>query len=314
MLRRTGKPTLQAAICALQFLTRIPMPIQLDYTPALFRRSVVFYPFVGGVIGIILSAFAYGAGMILPVGPAAVLTLILWVALSGGFHLDGWMDTADGLLSHRSPDKMLEIMKDSRVGAMGVMAAVLLLLAKASFLTSLLSPVHLAGLTGQQGMAGGSLSLTGGALALFAPSAQGGASAFLLLAVIPVWSRWWMVIGMAGWPYARKESGLGSLFREVGLRQAAGSALSAGMTTLLLTALYAIVLSPGESTSALAILLTAFVLSAAALLIVFLVGWPFARAVHRKLGGLTGDIYGAMNEGLEAVLLLAALLFSVWFR
>uniref|UniRef100_UPI0005850CC2 adenosylcobinamide-GDP ribazoletransferase n=1 Tax=Paenibacillus sonchi TaxID=373687 RepID=UPI0005850CC2 len=70
--------------------------------------------------------------------PAAVITLILWVWLTGGLHLDGWMDCADGLLSYRTRERMLEIMKDSRVGAMGVLACMLLLLLKASLLAAFL--------------------------------------------------------------------------------------------------------------------------------------------------------------------------------
>ncbi|MCZ4151790.1 adenosylcobinamide-GDP ribazoletransferase, partial [Escherichia coli] len=108
----------------------------------LLRESVVYYPLVGAAIG--LAVWLGGAlfGTVLPALPAAVLTLTLWVWLTGGLHLDGWMDTADGLLSYRSRERMLEIMKDSRVGAMGVIACVLLLMMKAALLADFIAQGH----------------------------------------------------------------------------------------------------------------------------------------------------------------------------
>ncbi|WP_058303214.1 adenosylcobinamide-GDP ribazoletransferase [Gorillibacterium timonense] len=304
MVRNPLLAGLQAAAAAMQFLTRIPIPYQFDYTPRVFRQSVLFYPAVGGVIGLLLGLFAYAAGHLLPLGPAAVLTLILWVLLTGGLHLDGWMDAADGLMSHRSPERMLEIMKDSRVGAMGVMAAILLLLAKASFLYEVLR----AGSLGFSDSSGG-VELFGFSTA-FGPS-------LLLLVVIPIWSRWWMVVCMVGWPYARKESGLGSLFREVRGIHAAASGAMAVLTTFLLTGLYAwITRYPSASSSigsgTVSVLALAAILALTAAFLCFLFGWPAARGISRKLGGLTGDLYGAMNEGLEALLLLAAVAACTW--
>ncbi|WP_438431748.1 adenosylcobinamide-GDP ribazoletransferase [Gorillibacterium sp. sgz500922] len=264
---------LQAAAAALQFLTRLPVPYRFEYTAAVFRRSVVFYPVAGGLIGLLLSLLLYAAGLALPAGPAAALTLVLWVAVTGGLHLDGWMDSADGLLSHRPPERMLEIMKDSRVGAMGVMAAVLLLLVKYACLAAL-------------------------------PGSA--ADGLLLLAVLPAWSRWWMTVGMAGWPYARKESGLGSLFRQVGWSEVSLAWAGAAAVTFAFTALGRMV---GGDTGVFAgtgwvTVAGRFVL--AATLLCGLFGGLAARTVSRKLGGLTGDLYGAMNEGLEALLLLVA--------
>jgi len=273
-LRKTLLTWLQAAAAALQFFTRLPVPYRFEYTPRVFRLSVVFYPAAGGIIGLLIGLFWYGAGLVLPAGPAAALTLILWVALTGGLHLDGWMDAADGLLSHRPPERMLEIMKDSRVGAMGVMAAVLLLLAKFSFLTAL---------------------------------PRSAVDGKLFLAVLPVWSRWWMTVCMAGWPYARKESGLGSLFRGVGRAEVAVSWAMAAFATFALTGLGRVAAGSGAGAFGSAPWpVTALALTLGSTLLCVLFGWPAARAISRKLGGLTGDLYGAMNEGLEALLLLAA--------
>ncbi|RKD24942.1 cobalamin 5'-phosphate synthase [Ammoniphilus oxalaticus] len=114
---------------ALAFLTRLPVPHR-SLSERDWQRSPAYYPLVGVVIGLLL--WAAGAGFLLLFSDwlAAVLVLVFWVFLTGGLHLDGWMDVADGLGSHRSPEQMREIMKDSRVGAMGVLAAVLLFLVK----------------------------------------------------------------------------------------------------------------------------------------------------------------------------------------
>ena len=125
-------------IAALQFLTRLPLPVQLPDSDAVFRRSTVFYPAAGLLIGLLTAGSAWGFSYLFPFYINAALVLILWVFLSGGLHLDGLMDTADGLLSHRSRERMLEIMKDSRVGAMGVVAGVLSALLRVSLLAYLL--------------------------------------------------------------------------------------------------------------------------------------------------------------------------------
>lgn len=124
---------------ALSFFTRIPVP-WLRPSEEAWKKSVAWYPAVGLVIGLILwGVHQAGLWLFSPL-LAAVLTLIVWVYITGGLHLDGWMDLADGLGSSRSREKMLAIMKDSRVGAMGVLAALLLLLLKTAALAELTHP------------------------------------------------------------------------------------------------------------------------------------------------------------------------------
>ncbi|MDR6878436.1 adenosylcobinamide-GDP ribazoletransferase [Bacillus sp. 3255] len=261
-MARTVVDWLRACIAAFQFLTRLPVPVQIDYTDDVFRRSVMFYPLAGGVIGLLLLLAAKVLLLVLPAMPAAVLLLALWVVLTGGLHLDGLMDTADGILSHRPREQMLEIMKDSRVGAMGVIAAVLLLLLKFSLLYSLLTA-----------------------------AAHG--PGWLLLAVVPVWSRWFMAAAIAWWPYARKESGLGSLFQSVKGRHVAVSFLVALFTTTLLAS------GTGVDSSTLL-----WAVPPVFAIVTVMAGWSGAAYMSRQLGGLTGDTYGALNELLEAALLL----------
>ena len=120
---------------ACQFLTRLPIPLRGSPQAEDWGRSVFFFPWVGMVIGLIMAGFyAIFAG--LDSHMLAVLLLIVWVLLTGGLHLDGLADTADawvGGIGDR--DRTLAIMKDSSSGPIGVVAVVLVLLAKYASLT-----------------------------------------------------------------------------------------------------------------------------------------------------------------------------------
>jgi adenosylcobinamide-GDP ribazoletransferase len=122
---------------AVAFLTRIPVPY-LNSEMKDWQRSVAFYPLVGLLLGGLLWAGGQAVAWILPPTLGAVLLLTGWVYSTGALHLDGWMDLADGLGSYREREKIFAIMKDSRVGAMGVTAAILLFLVKAVAIYELL--------------------------------------------------------------------------------------------------------------------------------------------------------------------------------
>lgn len=263
-------------LAAFQFLSRFPIRAELDFSPDLLRRSAKYYPLVGAAIGLLIWASSAIFSWVLPSFPAAVLTLIVWVWITGGLHLDGWMDTADGLLSYRSRDKMLEIMKDSRVGAMGVMACVLLLLLKMSLIVSLLE--------------------------------EGPYYTGLAFMTAPVWSRWFMTWAMRTWPKARQGEGLASHFQGFGTRDAFHSAVLAFLLSAV-GILLALIPLLGQSVSLPWLQLSILVLLQPVL--AWAMGTWAARRMNAKLGGLTGDTYGALNEGLEAILLvLAVVVFS----
>ena len=101
---------MRSLLIALTFLTRIPLPNPSDVSQEEFTRSQHYYPFVGFLLGGIL----WGALVfLLPFYPpliAGALLLILQLILTGGIHLDGFMDSMDGLLFARTPERMLEIM------------------------------------------------------------------------------------------------------------------------------------------------------------------------------------------------------------
>ncbi|KKD55642.1 MULTISPECIES: adenosylcobinamide-GDP ribazoletransferase [Paenibacillus] len=276
----------QAVAAAFQFLTRLPVKAELDFSPELLKRSASYYPLVGVIIGIIVWGIAALTAMVLPPLPCAILTLAVWVWLTGGLHLDGWMDAADALFSYRSRERMLEIMKDSRVGAMGVIACVLLLMLKAALVYTVLVEQNVSGL--------------------------------LLLPM--VWSRWFMVHAMKRWPKARNDDGLAARFADMSGGRAGLAVFWAVVVTLGAAAGQYILAGPATATegsgnlslagSHLQTLLSyseslpIWIGFALLPLLAYGVGTFTANRINRRLGGLTGDIYGALNELLETVLLL----------
>ncbi|BBH19967.1 adenosylcobinamide-GDP ribazoletransferase [Paenibacillus baekrokdamisoli] len=271
MAVRFLKNQMQAAGAAFQLITRIPIPVMIPFVPQVLARSVIYYPVVGTIVG----GFAAAAGWLLfghlPAMPSAVIVLMLWAALSGALHLDGLMDTADGVLSHRSRDRMLEIMKDSRVGAMGVIVAVILLLFKFSLLASLLE--------GE--------SWLGAALQIIAACG---------------WSRLWLVWAMIIWPFARTGEGMASMFAEVRVRHAIAA------TLLQVVLIFGVGLAFGSSWSS---IMSLMLIQAGVTLVI---GGIISHWLYRKLGGLTGDTYGALNELIESALLFATLCELMWLN
>ncbi|MHB1654056.1 MAG: adenosylcobinamide-GDP ribazoletransferase [Desulfitobacteriaceae bacterium] len=168
---------MRGLLIALTFFTRLPLPAPRDVTAEEFKQSQHYYPLVGLLIGLLLWAIGYCASLYYPSLVVGALLLVTEIWLTGGIHLDGFMDSMDGLLSARTPERMLEIMKDSRVGAHASISLVALLLLKFSLFASL------------------------------RPSAMS------VLVIIPMFSRWAFLIGIIGFPYARAE-GLGKGFHE----------------------------------------------------------------------------------------------------
>lgn len=258
-------------LIALQFLTRFPLPAGLSPSEAEIGRSTRMYPLVGLVLGLFLAllylvllqwrvfdAFFLGAALV-----------TLEIVMTGGLHLDGLMDSADGLLSNRSRERILEIMKDSRVGANAVLAAACLLLLKTGALASLRGP----------------------------------AQAFVLL-IVPVLGRWVALFLAAGHLHAGTEEGLGrTVMRHAGRPELVRGSLIC--LALVAGAAAWPCLFSGETHAYWRVLLVGGVLWLAAAL----VGSVLARGAARKIGGLTGDVIGAAVELAElALAILGAVL------
>lgn len=230
-------------VLALQFLTRLPVFIktQGEITGGDLARSMAYFPLVGAFLGVILACTSWLAGFVFPPSIVALLLIGILVLLTGGLHWDGWMDTADGLLSGHHGHRALEIMKDSRVGANAVIWGCLGVLTEYALLSRL---VTLPLLT---------------------------VSAWLVASL--AWSRWNAVIGTFLFPYARKTGGTARAFLdEISLREVI-------ISTAIATIISAVVV--GWNT----IILLVTNLSMAVIL---------GKFAERRLGGVTGDILGAM--------------------
>lgn len=231
------------------FYTCVPLPARW---PLNFDGIAKVAPLVGILVGAILGGVDTGlalAGM--PVLTRSALVVLVWLALTGGLHLDGAMDTADGL-AVMEPERRLAVMADSVAGAFGVMVAIALLSLKI---------VALSELTGDR------------TLALMAAAG---------------WGRWGQLMAIARYPYLKAE-GKGA-FHKASIR----SSWAALPTGLLLVILGGVQGATAPDLWPRAVLMTfgggAIALGTGA--------W-----FHHKLGGHTGDTYGAVVEWTEALLL-----------
>lgn len=122
---------LESIVVAFQFLTRLYLPINVEWDTANLRRSLMWFGLVGVFIGVILAGAMtlFNRFDLIP-AVSAIIILLIWIFITGGMHIDGISDMADGFFSMRDKEKTLEIMKDSHVGAFGVITIVFLLLIK----------------------------------------------------------------------------------------------------------------------------------------------------------------------------------------
>jgi adenosylcobinamide-GDP ribazoletransferase len=122
---------------AFSLMTVLPVGDTAKPEPGDTGRAAFWFPLAGVVIGFI-TVVGWGVfKLIVPLIPADVLTLILWVVLTGGLHLDGLADCCDGLLNAASPEKRLKIMADPHIGTFGTVGLILALALKLSALYSL---------------------------------------------------------------------------------------------------------------------------------------------------------------------------------
>jgi adenosylcobinamide-GDP ribazoletransferase len=248
-------------VAAIRFLTIVPIPgtaqlFSTDEEDADLIIGSAYFPLVGLLIALLLFGLVSISNQYLPPLVLAGLIVIAQLVLTGGLHMDGLMDSSDGLFGSRTPERRLEIMRDSRLGSFGVLAGVCVLLLKFAVFSSL--RVHL---------------LTQA-----------------LLMVLPV-ARWAMILAVSLFPSARL-TGLGAAFRQT---ITLPRLLVAGITALI------IVLIVGH-VAGLLVLLTGSLAAVAT-----------GAWITRRIGGLTGDSYGAIEEVAEIVMLLLIVLLHSWF-
>ncbi len=266
---------MNAFFLSLLFLTRLPVGYNVDWNEADCGKSVRYFVIVGAILGCINVAAAYFFCQVVPfflgeiIFPPvlAFLLLLVHIASTGALHCDGYTDTMDGLLSGRSAERILEIMKDSRVGAHGATALILLILGKYAVFYAL-------------------CAMAAGKNAFSAP--------FLLLCtavfLAPVLGRLAMVLCVTLFPYARKE-GIGKAF-----------SLYSGRGSFVFNLILAAFLAAFSPIGAINAIVAYF--------FVLLFASYAGNHLTKKLGGLTGDIYGAVTELSEWLVLF---LFTLYF-
>ena len=157
----------------------------MDRGPRNISHSRAFYPAIGLMIGLVLVGVEEGSSRVFSEPLTAAFLVAVMIIVTRGLHLDGLMDVFDGVFGGFTPERRLEIMRDSRVGAFGVIGAIAVLLLKYGALVSLLM-----------------LPQPGKELALF---------------LFPTLSRWTMVVLLGAFPYVRTQ-GLGSPFHGTGIK------------------------------------------------------------------------------------------------
>lgn len=165
-------------VLMLQFFTRIPIRLKLGAKAEDYGKGLIFAPLVGLIIGAILAIASYGLLYIFPKSMVAAIVLVLYIIITGGLHLDGLGDTFDGIFSNRSKERMLEIMRDSRVGTNAVLAIVSVLLLNYVALAQINSTYFLR-IVLLMPMAGRVGSLVSAAVSKYARSGEGLGKSFI---------------------------------------------------------------------------------------------------------------------------------------
>ncbi len=233
---------------ALQFLTLIPVRLKVVDEPTV-RFSLVYFPVVGLLLGVILAGIY---NLLLMTGLAAlsvdIILVVSLIILTGGLHLDGLADTADALVSRKSKDEILTIMRDSRIGAMGVLALAGALLLKVAFLYSITPADKI--------------------------------PALLIMCVL---SRWALVLVMFLFPYARPEGKAKIFTQQVNLKiYVWATAVTLAFVAILWQWKGLVIFG-----------ITSFSVYTA------------ARFISNRIGGITGDVLGLINELAELTVLFS---------
>ncbi len=256
-------------LLSFQFLTIIPLRLKENISEEEIGKSSVFFPVVGAFQGTFLVLGAFFLGKIFFLELTNALLILLLIMSNGGFHLDGLADTFDAIAVRGDKEKKLRIMKDSTIGPIGVASIVFTILIKFLALNNL-SHILLS-------------------------------TYYLSLFLMPILSKWTMVICMFHGKPAR-EDGLGRIFiHKIGVKEVTISTI----TLFLLLSVPKIFLSINTFSyyPFYLFLLTATYCQCRVLIEFF----------HKKFSGLTGDTIGAVSEITEITFLFFVLIWSKFF-
>ena len=120
---------MRSLLLAIGFLTTVPVRVN-DAAMSEVGRAGMWFPIIGFFMGLTLGAIHLVFLQFFAPLLAATLTVVLWIAFTGGLHLDGLADCCDGLFVSASPERRLEIMRDPRLGSFGVIGLVLIIALK----------------------------------------------------------------------------------------------------------------------------------------------------------------------------------------
>lgn len=238
-------------LIALQFLTIFPVKIKAEIKDEDYGRSLLFFPLVGLIIGLALAAIALSA--FLPNLAKSAFILLTSIVITGGLHLDGFVDTCDGFLGAKPKEKILEIMRDSRIGAMGAIGLMGLLILKFGLIASI-----------------------------------SGEILWKVVIAMAVFSRWAQVLACGTCSYAR-ESGKGKYFIDYADKR------GVFIATFFTLALFF------------------FLMQAEGVVLFFACAgtvYLFLGYIKKRIGGLTGDTIGAVNEFAEAAMLFLCVVYQ----
>ena len=244
---------------SLGFLTVLPIPVKGELRPADMGKAMAFFPVAGAVIGGVLISADIVLSSILPGAVVDFILIAVLALITGGIHLDGLADTFDGLYGGKTREDALSIMKDSRVGAIGAVSLIIIIGLKYTALISY-------------------------------PQALPQGAKYAALLLMPLLSRWSMVLTASLSVYARMSGGgTGKDFVET------VSPLS------LLTATIFASVAAGVMMGWRGGIVMLFVG------VITLIGVIYFK---KRLGGVTGDVLGAVNEVNEVMVLLVILIIS----
>ena len=277
---------------AIGFLTILPLAP--SGAPGSLVSARGWFPLVGLLLGLILASLEILRMLMLQAGSSgwygyaplpvtypvflnytillwSVLLVVILVVLTRALHLDGFMDSCDALLGGFDRERRLAILRDPNVGAFAVIGVVCLLLIKVLTIAGLPPAIP--------------VPPTG----IFELPPEGWSVRIPMLLLFPCLSRWAMLLTMELYPYVRS-NGLGTAFFGDGERRVRWQLILGLAFTLIVSV-------------ALAGMVGILLLAAACA-----VAWGIGAWATRLLGGVTGDIYGAVNELTEVVVLLMALM------
>ncbi len=241
-------------LIALQFLTILPIKISSRVSDKDLGRSLLYFPIAGLVIGLLLAITVSIFGF-LPNLVKAAIVLIVSAIVTGAMHLDGLADTCDGFYVSGPKERVLEIMRDSSLGAMGMVGLVCILLLKFTLITAISKNIL-----------------------------------WKSLIMMAVFSRWCQVLACYVSRYARVEGKGRAFVRYDSAREFLVASLFIILIFLFLIGINGLIL-----------------LAFSVLPIIYLITY-----IKYRIGGMTGDTIGAVNECAEAVFLFFILISSSW--